>query len=93
MNEVQTIKTVIVAIFIIVAAFFMGYFLGNTAENTTTKNYSEPVTAIIDGEEMPVVSAEITPNFTTITTDGGEKVTANNNSVIIYETEKYYEEG
>lgn len=93
MNDAQIVKIVIITIFLVFVAFFGGYFLGNTAENTTTKNYAEPVTAIIDGEEMPVVSAEITPNFTTITTDGGEKVTANNNSVIIYETEKYYEEG
>lgn len=92
MNESQTIRIIIAAIFMIVAAFFMGYFLGNTAENTIRKDFSEPVTAIINGEEMPVVSAEITPSFTTITTDGGEKVTANNKSVIIYETEKYYEE-
>lgn len=61
MSESQSIRIIIVAIFTIVAAFFIGYFLGNTAENTIQKNFSEPVTAVINGEEMPVVSVEMTP--------------------------------
>ena len=60
MNESQTIRIIIAAIFMIVAAFFMGYFLGNTAENTIQKAHDkfiknlEAVYAAKDREIMSV---------------------------------------
>ena len=57
-----------------------------------TQKYETPVTAVVNGEEMPVISARIYGNYIEIETDSGEKILATNTSVIIYETEIYYEE-
>lgn len=48
------------------------------------ESYEEPVTAIINGEEVPIVSIEIHENYTiAVGEDGNEYLTTEN--VIVYE--------
>lgn len=93
MSKRETYLVAIITVIVFIAAFLIGFLFGNSAETSTSKTFAEPVTAVVAGEEMPVISVEYSLRHVVITTDGGEKIYADNKSVIIYETEKYYEEG
>lgn len=87
MNKV--IATIILASTI---TFFLGFLFGKFRAEPTVRFFSEPVAGVVAGEDMPVVSAIFFNNYVEIITDGGEKIVANKDEVIIYETEKYYTE-
>ena len=88
--EENFIRTVLVIIFLSAAMFFFGYIFGNMSEKETSKEFSEPVSAVVDGEEMPVVSVKTHGNYVEIITDGNEKIYTSNKNLVIYEDEKYY---
>lgn len=82
------IRTVLVIIFLSAAMFFFGYLFGSMSVKEVFKEYAEPVSAVIDGEEMPVVSVKTHGNYAEIVTDDNEKIYTRN--LTIYESEKYY---
>lgn len=81
------IRTVLVIIFLSAAMFFFGYLFGSMSAEVS-KEYDEPVSAVIDGEEMPVVSVKTHGNYAEIVTDDNEKIYTRN--LTVYESEKYY---
>lgn len=88
--EEHFIRTVLLIIFISAAMFFFGYLFGNLSDKTTEKEYSEPVSAVVDGEEMPVISVKTHGNYAEVVTDGDERIVISTKNLVIYEDEKYY---
>lgn len=71
---------------ILFAAFTFIFMLSLVIVELTVKreSYEEPVTAIINGEEVPIVSIEIHENYTiAVGEDGNEYLT--NEHVVVYE--------
>ena len=91
--EQNFIRTVLVIIFLSAAMFFFGYLFGSMSAKEVSKEYDEPVSAVIDGEEMPVVSVKTHGNYAEIVTDSNEKIYTSNRNLTIYESEKYYNGG
>ena len=91
LDEIKTIKLITSVILLTIVMFFGGYFIGSSAYDNRFREYPEPVTAAVNGVEMPVISTEIIDDCVLITTDDNNTILVNGSSVIIYENKKYYE--
>ena len=91
-KNIKTKAVVIAAIFFfgMTVGILLGFCSVKSTHNPEVKEYSEPVTAVVNGEEMPIVSAKIFGDYVEIVTDGNEKIYVSDKNLVIYESEKYY---
>ena len=88
--EQSFVGIILAALVLSISMFSLGYLFGNFSAKETEKEYSKPVSAIVDGEEMPVISVKMHGNYAEIVTDGDEKIVVSTRNLVIYEDEKYY---
>lgn len=88
--EQSFVGIILAALVLSISMFSLGYLFGNFSAKETEKEYPEPVSAIVDGEEMPVISVKTHGNYAEVVTDGDERIVISTKNLVIYEDEKYY---